>query len=74
QYTAEPGTLQTGETVCDAATYQSALATVTALTLAQKASAALSAARTYVSNTYTMLNEATPDAWVTYLKALMAIA
>ncbi|MFT9147949.1 MAG: hypothetical protein ABF502_04095 [Acetobacter sp.] len=43
-------------------------------TLAQQASAALAIARTYVSNTYTMLNEATPDAWVTYLKALMAIA
>ena len=45
-----------------------------AVTVAQQAVTALAAARTYVSNTYTMLNEATPDAWVTYLKALMAIA
>ncbi|MBO1326038.1 hypothetical protein K2X14_10270 [Acetobacter sp. TBRC 12305] len=42
--------------------------------LATQAATALAAARTYVTNTYTMLNEATPDAWVTYLKALMAIA
>jgi hypothetical protein len=61
QYTSEPATLQTGETACDEDTYQAALAAVTTLTLAQEASAALSAARTYVGNTYTMLNEATPD-------------
>jgi hypothetical protein len=42
--------------------------------LKDQAATALAAARTYVNNTYTMLNEATPDAWVTYLKALMAIA
>ncbi|MFT9149555.1 hypothetical protein [Acetobacter sp.] len=42
--------------------------------LATQAVSALASARAYVSNTYTMLNEATPDAWVTYLKALMAIA
>nr|WP_279183901.1 hypothetical protein [Acetobacter syzygii] len=42
--------------------------------LATQATTALAAARTYVNNTYTMLNDATPDAWVTYLKALMAIA
>ncbi|MFT8723728.1 MAG: hypothetical protein ABF759_14335 [Acetobacter malorum] len=41
--------------------------------LATQAATALASARTYVSNTYTMLNETTPDAWVTYLKALMAI-
>lgn len=43
-------------------------------TLADQAGAALAAARTYVNNNYTMLNEATPDVWVTYLKALMAIS
>lgn len=43
-------------------------------TLRIQAANALATARTYVSNNYTMLNEATPDAWVTYLKALMAIA
>lgn len=42
--------------------------------LKDQAATALASARTYVNNTYTMLNEATPDAWVTYLKALMAIA
>ena len=44
------------------------------LTLAEQATAALSIARTTVYNNYGILNEATPDAWVTYLKALMAIA
>ncbi|KXV49734.1 hypothetical protein AD945_03650 [Gluconobacter albidus] len=42
--------------------------------LTDQATTALANARTYVQNNYTMLNEATPDAWVTYLKALMAIA
>ena len=42
--------------------------------LATQAQSALATARTYVSNNYTMLNEPTPDNWVTYLKALMAIA
>ena len=42
--------------------------------LKDQAATALASARTYVNNNYTMLNEATPDAWVTYLKALMAIA
>ena len=41
---------------------------------ATQAASALATARTYVNNNYTMLNEPTPDAWVTYLKALMAIA
>lgn len=41
--------------------------------LAEQASSALAAARTEVYNSYGILNEATPDAWVTYLKALMAI-
>lgn len=56
------------------------LSTVTAssnyaapVSLATQAASALAAARTYVSNNYTMLNEATPAEWVTYLKALMAI-
>ncbi|MFT8368928.1 MAG: hypothetical protein ABF646_09265 [Acetobacter papayae] len=43
-------------------------------TLAAQATTALAAARTYVYNNYGILNEATPDAWVAYLKALMAIA
>ncbi|MCP1270576.1 hypothetical protein [Acetobacter cerevisiae] len=47
---------------------------VQVIPLKTQAEPALSSARTYVTNTYTMLNEATPDAWVTYLKALMAIA
>lgn len=42
--------------------------------LTTQASYALSSARTYVQNNYTILNEATPDEWVAYLKALMAIA
>ncbi|MDE7547899.1 hypothetical protein PY793_07850 [Acetobacter fabarum] len=45
-----------------------------AITLAAQAATALSAARTAVYNNYGILNEATPDAWVAYLKALMAIA
>ena len=49
-------------------------APATPLPLKTQAQSALATARTYVSNNYTMLNEATPDAWVTYLKALMAIA
>lgn len=44
------------------------------ITLAEQATSALSTARTYVYNNYGILNEATPDEWVTYLKALMAIA
>ncbi len=43
-------------------------------TLPVQAQAALNAARAYVQNTYLILNEATPDAWVAYIKALMAIA
>lgn len=42
--------------------------------LKTKAQIALAKARTYVSNNYMMLNEPTPDDWVAYLKALMAIA
>ncbi|MDD2706100.1 MAG: hypothetical protein PHU07_12320 [Acidocella sp.] len=44
------------------------------LTLAQQAQAGLNNARAYVQSTYLILNEATPDAWVAYIKALMAIA
>ena len=47
---------------------------VVVLTLAAQATAALSTARTTVYNNYGILNEATPDVWVAYLKALMAIA
>jgi hypothetical protein len=43
-------------------------------TLPVRAQAALNAARAYVQNTYLIINEATPDAWVAYIKALMAIA
>lgn len=42
--------------------------------LKTQAETALTSARTYVYNNYGILNEATPDTWVTYLKALMAIA
>lgn len=42
--------------------------------LAAQATSALSTARTYVYNNYGILNEATPDDWVTYIKALMAIS
>lgn len=44
------------------------------LPLTQQAGNALTTARAYVNNNYMMLNESTPDEWVTYLKALMAIA
>lgn len=47
---------------------------VTPIPLATQASTALTEARQMVWNEYGSLNEATPDAWVTYLKALMAIA
>lgn len=42
--------------------------------LKTQASTALSTARTYVYNNYGILNEDTPDDWVTYIKALMAIS
>lgn len=48
--------------------------TAPAPTLAEQASSATASARAYIYNNYGILNEATPDAWVTYLKALMAIA
>ncbi|GAB6854473.1 hypothetical protein JCM15831A_14970 [Asaia astilbis] len=47
---------------------------IPAPTLAKQASDELSSARGYVYNNYGILNEATPDAWVSYLKSLMAIA
>lgn len=47
---------------------------IPAPTLATQASDELSSARGYVYNNYGILNEATPDAWVSYLKSLMAIA
>lgn len=44
------------------------------ITLSTQADTALASARTYVYNNYGILNEATPDDWVTYIKALMAIS
>lgn len=44
------------------------------ITLSTQAETALASARTYVYNNYGILNEATPDNWVTYIKALMAIS
>ncbi|MFT8367556.1 MAG: hypothetical protein ABF646_02265 [Acetobacter papayae] len=49
-------------------------APVPVITLAQQATTVLATARTTVYNNYGILNEATPDTWVAYLKALMAIA
>ncbi|CEF41142.1 hypothetical protein ASN_1810 [Acetobacter senegalensis] len=46
----------------------------TSMTLQQRAAVALESAQTTVSKEFTILNEATPDVWVTYLKALMAIS
>ena len=45
-----------------------------AVPLATQAAAALEAVRIHVYNNYGILNESTPATWVTYLKALMAIA
>ena len=42
--------------------------------LKDQATTALTSARTYIYNNYGILNEATPDDWVVYLKALMAIS
>ena len=64
--------LPTGKGVLDGVVIDYTPASTT--DLKTEATAVLSAARSYVQNTYTILNEATPDAWVTYLKALMAIA
>lgn len=44
------------------------------LPLKTQAQSALTTARTTVYNNYGILNEPTPTEWVTYLKALMAIA
>lgn len=44
------------------------------ITLSTQAETALASARTYVYNNYGILNEGTPDNWVTYIKALMAIS
>lgn len=48
--------------------------TAPVIPLRTQASSALSTARTYVYNNYGILNEATPDDWVIYIKALMAIS
>ena len=50
------------------------LVTTPAVPLKDQATAALASARTSVYNEYGILNAPTPDAWVTYLKALMAIS
>ncbi|WP_049762851.1 hypothetical protein [Gluconacetobacter diazotrophicus] len=42
--------------------------------LTTQASSALSSARIFVYNNYGILNEATPDVWVSYIKSLMAIS
>lgn len=75
-YSDLPAVLADGETECKASDYQTAYTALMnpPLTMVQQAASALTTARAYVANTYTMLNEATPDIWVTYLKALMAIA
>lgn len=44
------------------------------LSMSDQASAALALARQHVTNTYALINEVTPDEWVTYLKALTSIA
>lgn len=49
-------------------------AAVPTAALSSQATTALDIARAYVRDNYTILNEATPDIWVTYLKSLMAIA
>ena len=46
---------------------------VTVIPLKTQAQTALNYARTYVYNNYGILNESTPDLWVTYIKSLMAI-
>ncbi|GBR21149.1 hypothetical protein AA105894_2727 [Asaia spathodeae NBRC 105894] len=43
-------------------------------TLQSKAQDELSAQQTLVMRNYTVFGDATPDAWITYLKALRAIA
>ncbi len=79
------GTLPTGAIACTEAQYGNASAwkidagnivatTPPVASLADQAGVALAIARVYVRDNYTILNEATPDAWVVYLKALMAIA
>lgn len=57
----------------DSGVFTAPAITTPALTLAQQADIALAIARTAVYNNYGILNEATPDNWVTYLKSLMAI-
>ena len=75
-YSVLPAPLATGETACDAATYQAAL---TALlyppqTLAQQATTALAAAAGTTWSEYGMYGAAPPATWQTYLTALRAIA
>ena len=62
------GSLIDLSTVTDASNYFAPIA------LAAQAATALTAARTYVMNNYYLLDETPPDSWVTYQKALRAIA
>lgn len=76
QWTQKGGDTGTSSMYYDAATKElvAYVQVAPAIPLKDQATAALTSARTYVSNNYTMLNEATPDDWVVYLKALMAIS
>lgn len=69
----DDATLPSGFFACTASEYAAAKSAFMD-SLQIQATNALSAGRTYVSNNYTMLNKATPDAWVTYLESLMAIS
>lgn len=60
--------------VIDLSTVTSESSYIPPNTLAQDAALALPGARQYVYDNYSILNESTPDAWVSYLKALMAIS
>ena len=75
-YSVLPAPLATGETACDAATYQAALTALMnpPLSLAQQAKAALAAAAGTTWSEYGMYGAAPPATWQTYLTALRAIA
>lgn len=46
---------------------------ISTIPLSAQATLAFTSARTYIYNNYGILNEDTPDVWVSYLKAIMAI-